>query len=186
MYKLRSGVPLCLNCYEKFSRINQADLTLLAAYQNQLLDDMDELTGIPSYARYKIPQPIIYKDNKMQNFIKVDKSIIGLINTGTLNSLNQSMNNINNNINPELASMLSIFTKAILESKEIEENNKNQILEELDFITEQISLPDKLRKKSLAKKTFNSLKETLHLSASLITIWQTIEPFINKIFSNSV
>lgn len=185
LYQLPGGVLLCLDCYEKLARIQQTNIANLMAMENQLLDHMDEITGIPSYARYKIPQPIIYRDNKMQNFINVDKSIIGSINTGVINSLNQSMNNINNNINTELAKLLSQFTKAIIESKEIEDQCKNEVLEKLSFITEQIVVPGPQQKKSLVKSIFRSLKESLNSSASLITIWQTIQPFINQIFGNS-
>lgn len=185
MYQIQGGTLLCLNCYEKLARIQQATLANLMAHQNQIMDHVDEITGIPSSARYKIPQPIIYKDNKMQNFINVNESVIGSINTGVINSLNQSMNNINN-INPDLASLLSKLTNAILESTEIENDNKNEALEDLDFITEQINLPDKQKKKSLVKKTFNSLKEILHSSSSLITIYQAIVPYIDKIFGNGV
>ncbi len=186
MYQLKGGVLLCLHCYEKLARIQQQTLANLMAYENQIMDHVDEITGIQSYARYKIPQPIIYKDNKMQNFINVEKSVIGSINTGVINSLNQSMNNINNNINPELANLLSDLTNAILKSTEIQENDKKEVLENLDFITEQINLPDEKKKKSLAKKTFNSIKEILHSSATLITIYQAISPYINKIFGNGI
>jgi len=47
---------------------------------------------------------------------------------------------------------------------------KKEALENLEFITEQTTLPEQQKKKSISKKVFYSLKELINSSSSLITI----------------
>ena len=83
--------PLCLDCYTKVMQVQNQKLTHLAGEINYLSDFIDETVGIPTYARMPKPKPVVDGKKITHNHINVDRSVIGTINTGTINSLNQTL-----------------------------------------------------------------------------------------------
>lgn len=181
MYQVK-GHYLCLHCYEKLMRIHQQQQAQLASMINYLYDQVDEITGIPTTPRLRVSQPVVHKGNITQNLINIDRSIIGTVNTGKIDSLNQSMNNINNQVNPDIAKILAQFTEAMLRSQEINESTKEQLLEEIAFLSEQILVNKSLQKKSMLKRVLDSIKDKLSTAAALLTVWDKLYPILKTYF----
>lgn len=182
MYEFQ-GHNLCLSCYSKVMNIIFSQQQESAKTINYLHDRMDEMMGVQSTARIPIPQPIISTGNyNTQNNIHVDRSVIGVINTGQIQSLNQRLDNISNNTDPELAESLKNFTEKMLENDKISETEKQQLLEELSFIAEQLTLI-KDKKPSIVKQIVLSIGSTIQAVGSLATLWQVLCPEILKFFN---
>ena len=176
------GANLCLDCLSKLKQIEKQDFIERAIMMNYLSDSMDETSGIPSYSRIQIPQTMLHQDKSIRNFIQIDKSIVGSVNTGVIGNLNQTMENIANNINEDLANQLSEFIKQAIESNEIEENKKEELLEKLAFLSEQIVTSPEKRKPSLIKNVISSVKDIVTSAVALEQLWQKIEPIITTLF----
>lgn len=177
-----SGVNLCLDCLYKIKQIEKQDFVERAAMMNYITDQMDETSGIPSYSRIQIPQTMLHQDKSTKNFIQIDRSVIGSVNTGVIGSLNQTMENIANNINEDLAKQLSEFIKQAIESKEIADKEKEELLEKLTFLSEQIVTPPEKRKTSLVKSVLSSVKDIVTSAVALEQLWQKIEPILATLF----
>lgn len=176
------GVNLCIDCLYKIKQIEKQDFIERATMINYLSDQMDETVGIPSFSRIQVPQTMLHQDRIIKNYIQVDRSVIGSINTGVIGSLNQTMENIANNIDENLAKLLSAFIKEAIESKEIESEKKEELLEKLTFLSEQVLTPLEKRKTSLAKTILSSVKDIVTSVVGLERIWQKIEPILNQLF----
>lgn len=181
MYNV-GGHPLCLHCTEKNNRMNQQEFEQQARMINFLQDEMDEIVGLQSSSRIEMPQPVVNKGNVTHNFINIDRSVIGSVNTGKINNLNQSMNNINNQVNPEIAKLLSLFTESMLTSQEINKEIKDDLLEEISFLSELLLAEKSLQKKSMLKRTIESIENTVSTAGTLLTLWQTINPILKTLF----
>ena len=181
MYQVE-GHNLCLHCYEKLKKIHQQEFTNQASMINFLRDKIDESLGMPSSSRIEIPYPVVDKGNVTHTFINIDRSVIGAVNTGTINNLNQSMNNINNQGNQEIAKLLSSFTESMMKSQEITKDTQNQLLEKVAFLAEQILADKSLQKKSMLKDTIESIENKVSTVGSLLAIWKTINPILKTLF----
>ncbi len=176
------GHALCLHCYEKLMKIQHQQIAEHNRMINFLKDEMDEIVGIPTSSRIQMPQPVVHKGNVTHNFINIDRSVVGSVNTGKINNLNQSMNNINNQVNPEIAKLLSLFTESMLKSQEINKDIKDELLEEVSFLSEQLLAEKSLQKKGMLKRTIESIESKVSTAGTLLTIWQAINPILKTLF----
>jgi len=183
MYEFQ-GHYLCLSCYERAMGIIIHQKQEAERMINYLHDRIDETVGVRSNARIQMPQPIIHTgSHNTQNHIHVDRSVIGVINTGQIQSLNQKLDNISNNTDPELAAKLKSFTENMLVSKQVSEENKKTVFEGLSFLAEQLNTTQE-KKPSIAKQIVSSIGSTIQTAGSLAVLWQTLGPLILRHLAN--
>lgn len=174
--------PLCLQCYERATSIYLQQQNQLAAFINYLHDQMDEISGIQSYSRIRTTQPVLHQGDISYNAINVDRSIIGTINTGKIETLNQTMQNINNHVSPDVAKVLSLFAETMLKSQELSSTEKEDMLEELSFLSEQILTEKSQQKPGIIKRIIDSIQNKVQTIGTLNSIWNTISPVLKGIF----
>lgn len=120
------------------------------------------------------------------NNIKVDRSIVGSINTGNIKSLDVSLSNIKQSGNEELADSLKKIAEAIVNSKDLKPKQKDEAIEGINFISDQAQEPPESRKLSLLRTVITKqIPATINLSASLMTIWTKAGPIIKSYFNLS-
>ncbi len=123
----------------------------------------------------------INENMKPQNItnigLKIDNSSIGLINTGTIKKaqkIETSIVELKNKGNSDVAESIRNITEAILNTKEINDNTKNEVIEQLEELTKQANLSkDKRVSKSIIKAIFSAIGATLSASGGLAEIWST-------------
>lgn len=180
---LGDGVPLCLDCYERFEAINQRQINTLSEEYNILADMMEMATGVYGVVpRYKISKPIIQKNNTVYNNINIDRSIIGVINSGDVKRIDVAIDNIKYNGDEELANSLKSFTEAVIKDNDINDEIKNSILENIAFLSAQANLHKENRQKGIIKIVLNGLKDLIVSSAALVTLWQGLQVILQNIF----
>ena len=182
MYEL-GGHYLCLHCYTKLMQVENQKLSHLSGQLNYLHDLMDEMVGIPSYARMPITQPVIDGRKITYNHINVDRSVIGTINTGTISNLNQTLENVSNNINPDIAKLLSIFAETILKSDQMDDGSKEDVMEQLSFISEQIAIEKSKQKKGMVRKALDSINSKISCVPTILKIWEQIQLILGPLLS---
>jgi len=164
---------LCLKCYEKITSIKERSTNQIAATINYLTDDIYYCTGLTSEPpRMRIPQPIIQRNQMKYNNIKVDNSIVGAINTGDATSLDVSLESIRMEVSPELSKSLSEFANSLLETQELDISVKNEILEQLAFISNELCSP-KIRV-NLVKPLLDKITSLVSTVSSLAQLWSVV------------
>ena len=110
------GIHLCINCYSKFQEANYLRHIQLASISNQLLDNIDDITGLPrTGGRFQIPTPTtINAGHTTYNNIRVNDSIVGTINTGNIKKLDSRVSTMRGENRRELAGAIQQLTQAIL------------------------------------------------------------------------
>lgn len=113
---------------------------------------------------------------------------IGMLNVGgvikdvdkievTVNQLQQSGAN-------DMATSICKIKDAILQSQELDDKIKEEVLEQLTEISEQANLPEENRsKKSVLRVIFNGIDKTLSTVANLAKIWETWGANISTFFN---
>ena len=100
------------------------------------------------------------------------------INTGNVESIDVSLTFLKEQGNEEIAELIKILTKEIIKNKDIVENQKNKILEQLAFITEQLSIPKEQRKTSILKTIFATIFTSISGFSNLLEILEKVKKLI--------
>ncbi|ACL68783.1 hypothetical protein [Halothermothrix orenii] len=180
------GQPLCVDCYLKLQQAIQMQNNRYLEEMNYLSDMMEATLGVYGVLpKYKINQPNQYINTGKISFnnINVDRSVIGAINPGEVKKIDVAMEQIKKSGNDELVAALKDFTEKIIESNELKQEEKNELLEQVSFIASQTALPKEKQKKSIVKPIMNNIKEIVSTIGTLYNLWEKVKPFLDNIFS---
>jgi hypothetical protein len=162
---------------------NYLQSSLLASHFNLIADQLDQGTGhLIRHSRIEIPRPPFIGDNLTLHNINVSGSTISSINTGVIHNLDASITVMQSQNRPELADAIKELTCAIIETNEIKKDLKNEIAQQLEFLTAQVTAKQEDRSLGLVKSVIIGLENTLSTVASLITIWDKVEPLLRVAF----
>lgn len=183
--------PLCLKCWstaqDHFSTLREANIREI----NHLTAYMEWTSGLlpGSMPRYALPPPkykTVIGDFKLNN-ITIDRSAIGVLNTG---SIEGNLQNIDASISvastdPSLKDFKKViqeFTEAVCKAQDASQEQQAAIIELLSAITEQVRLPKEKRKPSVVKGVIKEISGYADNVASLVTLWNTAKPVVLAIF----
>jgi hypothetical protein len=163
--------PLCLDCTYKYQQIIDNQLANQERAINFLMDEIDMTFGIGRIgARFPERKPSVIQSAPVtMNHINIDKSIIGAVNTGTVNQLEVKMNQVSQGGNE-----LKKFTEAVLKEDKLTKEQKEEIIQQLDFVTEQLLKSENQRNSSVVKIVSRNIVNLINFSASLMTLWDPI------------
>jgi hypothetical protein len=174
-----NGVVYCVDCHYKASQVRLQTMNHSAAMMNYLGGQIDEIFGLPPRQRINVPQPT-YISGDVNNSINIADSVVGAVNTGTIENLNTSLNNVAVN-NPEVAQKLVAISRVIASDKTIPEHKKEECLEALTFLSEQAQRPVDQRNRSMIKSAGKHIRSTLGLSADLVALAPVVTELIKAI-----
>jgi len=194
MYEVQ-GHLLCLDCYAKWQQAsaamqqaNNEKMAQLMAYQNYLVESMAWQAGLSSTPpRLRIPQPI-HAVNKgpILNNINIDRSVIGMLNAGQIRDVQNIEINVSALVesgNPEVAQALKAITEVVAASKEISNEQRTELLDQLDELSSQAALiPDKRAKPGVIKAILSGLSVGLSGAGGLAEVWSTWGATIKAFF----
>jgi len=179
--------PICEDCYLKLQQANQMYEASISSYMNFLISQMEASVGLYGVTpRFEIPQPIIHQGSVNFHNIKVDRSNIGVINTGDIKNIEIARTVINKSGNTELTEEIRKFTEAVIAEEKLNREIKNQIIEQISFLATQAAIPKEKRKINVAKTVLKGIKDTLASFSSLATIitsWDKLMPLFENIFN---
>lgn len=168
--------PLCLNCTHKYQQIIDNEQASRERAINYLTDQMEMAIGItgisPRFPERKVP--VIQNGPVTLNAITIDRSVVGNVNTGYINSLEVSMSSIQH-INGDGAENIKIFTEKLLKEKDLSDVKKEEVLQQLNYLVEQLKLPSKNRNMSVIKSVVAGVVNIINFSASLVSLWAPIK-----------
>ncbi len=170
---------LCVDHYHKWVETNYMLFTMMASQYNLLDREFSRGTGgIVPPNPIAIPSPLSTRDNLTFKNINVDRSTIGAINTGVISSLDASITLMQSSGKNKLADAIKELTQAIYDSKEVDDELKNEIIEQLEFLVAQASAEPENRSTGLIKTVLSGLRASISVAAGLLTIWDKVEPLI--------
>jgi hypothetical protein len=168
----------CLDCNLKFQQAQESVLYRLEREHNHLLDDMDMITGIPSAAgRYPERRPPVTMSGTF-NSIRIDRSNVGVVNTGSIQSLQVSLAGIQQGGNAALAAALKEMTEAVINSTELEQAQKNDAVQMLEAVAADSARPEGERRPAVTRAVLAGFAEIVKVGASLATLWTHLGPTV--------
>lgn len=176
-------IPLCLNCNALLQQTISQQGEALKEEMNFLQDSIDSMFGFSAGARYPVKRPVIISGGTVNNsHISINNSQIGLLNTGNINNLNQTIDSLYLASQKELADNIKNFSETILKEDVLSDIQKNEVLESLDVITKELFQKSENRKKTLVNKLFEQIFPIIGLTADSLAIWQVLQPLLRAFF----
>jgi len=183
IYQVEPNIPLCLNCYEKWQQINYRNLEVLREEINKIDDEMYSMFGVSS-GRYPTKQPVFISRHTTNNHISIKENQIGILNTGNIKNINQNIDRLVKNSASDLANKLKEFSESMINDNNIPAEQKNEILENLEFISSELLIAKEERKIGIVNTLLSKTNTLVNTSASLFTLWQALEMLVNKFMSS--
>jgi hypothetical protein len=180
-----NGANVCIWCYAKFEEVRQQELRYLMAAANQATDEMDAVMrsfGVRTQSpRYQIPQPtpIVRHEGSMTfHNINVQGGVVRAINTGNVKTIDVAIGSLTQKGDPDLAIALKEFTEAVLKNTELQAQGKEEILEQLSFLSTQTTVPKDTRQRGMITSVLDGVSKAVSTSTALLTLWQKVHPLI--------
>jgi len=183
--------PLCQKCWTLHQKtLGEMEERNIRGI-NFALTEMEDASGMQRgfFGRYQVApsKPTTVIGEFTLNNIKIEKSAIGLINTG---SIGGSVENIDATLSmisqePTLQSFqeaLKSFTEAVLKSVEASNEQKEAILELMSAIIDEVRSPKEKHRLTVIRTLLKNTQELVSGIASLHAIWQTLKTTISTMF----
>jgi len=172
---------LCVGCYYQFQVARTLAFRMHAIGINYTLAEMDDITGLGIHSA-KMQVPDIPKGPFILNNIKVDNSIVGSINTGAVQAIDVSITVLRNAGSEELSNGLKKLTEVIANDQSLSEPEKNDMLDQVSFLSEQAVAAAKDRRPGLIKSTFATLTSAATAVNAISGAWVVVEPLLKTCF----
>jgi hypothetical protein len=138
--------------------------------------------GLLPLKQMTIPQPPSAGSSYTLSQIQVSDSNVGVINPGTLFTLNTSIEVMQNRGDSELAKAVKELTQAVLDDKQITNDLKKEIAEQLEFLVAEAVADREKRRVGVIKGVMSHIGKAISISAALLTIWDKVEPLLRMTF----
>ncbi|MEE8194285.1 MAG: hypothetical protein V3T73_02135 [Dehalococcoidales bacterium] len=182
-------IPLCVDCYGK---VAQADFVKQQARHNQMswLASQLNLTqqyiyqgsgGLLPLKQMAIPQPPLAGINYSYSNIQVSDSAVGVINPGTLYTIDTSIDVMQSRGENELAAAIQKLTQEVVNSNEIQNDVKKEIAELLQFLASTASADKDARNKSVVKQVLERLGKLIPAATLAWSIWEKVQPLLESL-----
>ncbi len=185
-------VAICIDCMRSYqealwfrSRSMYLDFARHAALMNHIQADMDSnYAGIlpPTPPIRILPLPIEEGDVNLTN-ISIDRSTVGVVNTGNVQRLDAAISLLQTDDNKELRESLTRLSEAVLASRSVSAIDKDEIVQHLSFLAQQTVESKESRMSYLVKQAVTRVRQLVSVSADLLTLWQVVEPALDHAFA---
>ncbi len=171
--------PLCVDCYYKVSVAQTLQFQRDAAMMNLALSEIDAIAGWAGDT-YRVQMPQLPNGNTSTTNVTVSGSTVGAINTGTVHSIVVNMKALEAAGHHEVEGAIKALTEAVICSPAVGSDQKNEILEQIEFVASRAAVKPEERKPGVTKSIVAGLAASLGMFADLATIWQQVGPIIKS------
>jgi hypothetical protein len=149
---------------------------------NYLSAEMEAATGLRGiFPRYPERRVIKAGDITMNN-IKIDRSNVGVLNTGTIGTVDAAITVLRQSGDQTVSAAIQALTEAIIADRTATEELKNQALEILSVLATEATAPKEQRRKAVIKTLVLELSTLLGGAAALEQLWHQHSPTLMSLF----
>jgi hypothetical protein len=176
-------VPLCLDCWTRYQNTALRQIEMAEREINYLTGQMEAIAGVgPIFPRYPERRPIVQTGPLTLNNIRVTNSQIGVLNTGSIETVDATVNVLKSEGQDELAAAITRLTEEVIKANTIANDQKNQIIELLGALSEEATAPPEKRRLSVVKAMLGNLADALGGVAEIAAVWEAAKAILTKVF----
>lgn len=104
--------------------------------------------------------------------IHVSGSEIGVLNTGTIGNVDSTVTVLKTEGDSELAGAIAGLSEAVIKAGQLSTDQKNQVMELLNALSEEALVPKEKRKLSVVRALLSDLSKVLGNIVNIAELWQ--------------
>lgn len=176
-------VPLCVDCEYKFQQSRYLVFVQNAAMMNHAAGEIDAIVPFgPASPRIQIPPapvPPIHYNNQS---VAVSGGNVGAVNFGQVDNIKVNIDVLTQSGAVSQAEALAAVVNAVLDEPDIAPEKKNELLEQLAFVTKEAASPAQERKPGVVKAVLGTIKEGAGTAGAIANAWSAAEPIVRGYF----
>jgi hypothetical protein len=180
-YKYSQDVGLCIKCFERKENIFHMQFLRTAAMINLADHELNNALGIDTHES-PIPVAALAMANKgkekVYNNIHINNSNVGVVNTGDLAKIDAVITLTRGSDAEQIGTELKNLTEAIINFSEGLEKDKQELIELIQMVAEQIQ---STRKKSVLLSLLDGIGTRIQRFNTAITIYEKLRSLIENI-----
>jgi hypothetical protein len=181
----QSELYLCIDCNLKFEHAEALEFQRTAQQINLVADAFEAASGLPGLVpRMRVPTvQAVPIGNMNVNNINVDNSVIGVLNTGSIKTVDNSVTVLRQSGDEEMALAISKLTQSVIDSAHADNESKRQIVDLLSVIADEARKPQQERRRAVIPPLLTELATAFSGLAGLSHLWQQYAPMIQAFFT---
>ena len=187
LFRLKEGnIPLCLDCYAKLTAIQSKEQEYAERVFNMVADLANagpggELAPVPKFPG-RIPKVTFHSGEMTTNHIRIEKSNVGVLNTGTIHSLDNAIGCLKNEGGSKTAEAFKCIAEKTTEAHGLDTDSRNKILEFLSVLSSEAVAPKDHRKKGPMLTLLRELGNLCKKAKDLHDLYQQYAPLLFDLF----
>jgi len=176
---------LCIDCNLKFEHAEALEFQRTAQQLNQVAAEFEAASGLPGLVP-RMPVPPVHAvliGNMNVNNINVDNSVIGVLNTGSIKTVDNSVTVLRQSGDEEMALAISKLTQSVIDSADADNESKREIVDLLSVIADEARKPQQERRPAVIRPLLTELATAFSGLAGLSHLWQQYGPMIQAFFT---
>lgn len=172
MFSTPTGILLCLDCNDKYQNQLERRVNALIDEQNAAAQAMNAVTGmslVPMRPRLQAQPPRVTNVNAP--IIRIDRSIVGAVNTGQIDKLEVNLSRVSQGGGKELSQLAKTFTEAALQEKALDEKTKAELVEQITYLMESANAPKEKRSPGVIRSVLETVGKVVSVSGGLAKLW---------------
>jgi hypothetical protein len=175
-------VYLCVDCNLKYEQAEAIEFNRNMQMLNVVGAALGMTTGI-QLPRFPVQTiPVIPVTNMNLNNFNIDNSVIGVLNTGNVRTIDHAITYLTQVGETDVARVLKVLTEGVAENPEISTEQKNQIVELVSTIASEAQKPEPQRRLAVTRALVTELGQLFSGMASASYLWVTYGPTIKSYF----
>lgn len=174
-------IPLCLDCNLKLTQLNSINNAESERLINYMTGQMEATFGMSGLSPRFPERRTIQGGNVTLNNIKVSNSTIGVLNTGTIETVDSAVTVIRQT-DPQLSAELLTFSQSVISEANLPPELKNKVLELLSVIATEATAPKEKRRSFAIRPLLQELATLASGAAGLAVLYDRLRPFLEAAF----
>lgn len=180
------AIPLCLDCNSKFQEVIDRQMENSERMLNHLAAEMEATVGmsglVPRFPPRR-PRTVIQSGKVTMHNINIDRSNIGVVNTGYIGSVDSAVGSMRAAGEANAADAFRGFTEKLLRLPDVDPKEKDAILELLSLLATEATMPPEKRRSSAMRTLLAELANLVSGIASAAQLHAQYAPLIARLFA---
>jgi hypothetical protein len=177
------SLPLCIDCNLKFEQAEAIVFDRRTRVYNHKAQHLQMSMGIPIPRIPPSNLPVFYYDGgTVLNNINLKDSAVGVLNTGSIQSIDAAVTVMNRRGDQVAAAAIARMVEAIASETNLDDKVKADTLEKLSIVASEATLPKEKRRGGAIRSLLVDVSQVVGGVAGLAQLWQTYGPLIEEIF----